>query len=253
MKPWVRRASAPGPDGTELTFDERDGELVIRSGGQVLMSSARHGSEEAMAAAALDSLEAKNPAVLIGGLGLGFTLRAALNRLPRNSTVVVAELSKALVEWSPQFASLTDSAATDPRVTLEVVEVGAKLARSTQAFDAVLLDVDNGPSALSRRGNQELYSVPGLDRARQALKPGGVLVVWSAGPDGVFMERLRKAGFEAKAREVPVREGTRAKHTLFIARRAATSSRASPRTRERTPPESPARQPGRPGRGGRAR
>jgi spermidine synthase len=252
VKPWVRRAAAPGPDGNELTFDERDGELVIRSGGVVLMSSARHGSEEAMAAAALEGLDVPAPSVLIGGLGLGFTLRAALDRLPRNATVWVAELSKALVEWSPQFAELTQGATHDPRVTLEVVEVGAKLARSTKAFDAVLLDVDNGPSALSRRGNQELYSVPGLDRARQALKPGGVLVVWSAGPDGAFMERLRKAGFDAQARQVLVREGGRAKHTLFIAR--ATSSRSGGRrTPERTPPAGRERSSGRRPPAGRAR
>jgi spermidine synthase len=158
--------------------------------------------------------------------------------------VVVGELSQALVDWSLPLAALTQGAIQDPRVTVEVVEVGAKLAKSEGRFDAVLLDVDNGPTALSRRGNQQLYSVAGLERAFRSLKPGGVLVVWSAGPDAAFLKRLRSAGFDARAKDVPAREGGGARHTLFIASR---------RTPERTPRTVPARPSGRRARGGRAR
>ncbi len=221
MKPWTTLGRAEGPDGQPLTLQERDGVFSIRSGGHELMSSARHGSEEAMASAALDGLKSERPRVLIGGLGLGYTLRATLDRLPAGAAVVVAEISAPVVEWARRLAVLSGDALGDPRVSVEVAEVGALLAREKAPFDAVLLDVDNGPSALSRKGNQQLYGRNGLAAFRAALAPGGTLVVWSAGPEPRFLGKLAEAGFSARALEVPARAGSGVRHTLFVARRTA--------------------------------
>jgi len=234
MKPWINVATAPGPDGQPLTLQQRDGVYAIRAGGHVLMSSAQHGSEEAMAITALKALPGPAARVLIGGLGLGFTLRATLDRLAPEAAVVVAEISQAVVDWCRQLASLSGGAPLDPRVTVRVEDIGALLAANTEPYDAVLLDVDNGPSALSRRGNQQLYGSSGLRAFRQALKPGGVLVVWSAGPDPRFAQKLGDAGFEARTVAVPARAGSGARHTLFVARVTSPRRPSSSRTSERT-------------------
>jgi spermidine synthase len=220
VKPWITLASARGPDGKELVLQSRDGVYVIRVGGLELMSSAKHGSEAAMAEAGLKRPLGTWPRVLLGGLGLGYTLRATLDRLPTSATVVVAELSEAVVSWNRGLlASLAGAPLTDARVVVEVVDVAKHLQDGPEPYDAILLDVDNGPSALSQKSNQRLYETQMLTCLHGALRPGGALVVWSAGPDARFLERLSKVGFEAGVQDVPARRGGGGRHTLFLGRK----------------------------------
>ncbi len=217
MKTWKTLAKVAGLEGQELMLQERDGVFVIRSGGRELMSSAHHNSEEAMAEVGMSKLTAKKPVVLIGGLGLGYTVGATLKRLPPQGSVVVSEISEHVVEWNRgPLAHLAGSPLSDPRVRVDVRDV-AKVLKGPQRFDVILLDVDNGPSALSTRSNQQLYEKRGVDIMRAALNPGGVLVVWSAGPDAPFLERLRRAGFDAQMQRSPQRLGGGASHVLFVA------------------------------------
>ena len=222
MKPTHTLDRRLTPDGKELILYERDGVYTIRVDGQELMSSRAHGSEEALARLTLDALdEAQSPRVLVGGLGLGYTLRAALDLLPPGGAVVVAEVLPAVVAWNRGVrASLAGSPLSDPRVTLDEGDVIDLIQVSPAAFDAVLLDVDNGPSALTLAGNQRLYGPSGLDAVRRCLRPLGVLGVWSADPEPAFARSLRHAGFEVRVESVfarGVRKGPR--HTLFIAQR----------------------------------
>jgi spermidine synthase len=242
MKPWKTFATEPAsPGGKELVLQERDGVYVIRAGGQELMSSARHGSEEALAKAGLCGLRAEAPSLLIGGLGLGYTLRAALDRLPCSARVVVVEISAAVVAWNRgPLAQLAGEPLADRRVSVEVAEIGRFLAATQWRFDAILLDVDNGPSALSRAGNQALYGPLGIAAFSRALRPGGVLVVWSAREAPRFIQKLRKAGFDASEQWVAARPGGQARHVLIAARlaRASGAEPASPRSAGRTRPPS---------------
>ncbi len=230
MKPWKSVATATGPSGGAWRLDERDGVFTIRVNGRELMSSAQHGSEEAMARVGLAELRPSPgpgrpgllprtlPRVLIGGLGMGFTLRAALDRLPPEAMVTVAELSPAVVDWNRgPLAPLAGRPLEDPRVTVELGDVLAIAGRS--AFDAILLDVDNGPEGLVRPGNRRLYGEKGIARFHRALLPAGVWVVWSAGSDAAFLDRLKRAGFDALAQPVSARPGSGARHQLFVARK----------------------------------
>ncbi len=211
-------------------LQERDGVFVIRSGGRELMSSARYHSEQEMAAVALKKVKAKNPVVLIGGLGLGFTVQATLALLPAQGQVVVAEISPDVVAWNKgPLAHLAGAPLEDPRVTVEVADVAQVAAHSPQRFDAVLLDVDLGPSALAARKNQKLYEDKGIASLRASLRPGGVLVVWSAGPDAPFLNRLGRAGFDAQMERSAARVGGAASHVLFVA--ALATSRRGPSSR----------------------
>jgi spermidine synthase len=216
VQPWaiVDRARAPG--GAELQLARRGDEWVVRAGGRVIMSSRMHGSEEALAALALRRLERPRK-VLIGGLGLGFTLRAALDRLPSETRVVVAELSPELAAWNRGPVShLAGRPLDDPRVRLQIGDVAGRIAEAKGAFDAILLDVDNGPSPAVRTENRSLYGAPGVRACLEALRPGGVLAVWSAGPDERYLERLERAGLRARAEAVPVRAGGGARHVVFL-------------------------------------
>ena len=228
MKPWVLIDREEGPKGDALELVRRDTELAIRTHGRLLMSSRQHGSEEAMAdvlnvqAAALS--RARGPRrILVGGLGLGYTLRAVLDRLRPGDAVTVAELSPAIVAWNRGvLAELAARPLEDPRVRLIVADVGQVLRTEQAAFDAVLLDVDNGPEALSTAGNRRLYDTAGLAWLRDALRPAGTAVVWSAGEDPSFEARLRRAGFTVSRKPVSARNcrgGT--SHVLFVATRAA--------------------------------
>jgi spermidine synthase len=218
---------ARAPDGAELVLARRGDEWVVRAGGHVLMSSRAHGSEEALAALGLERA-ARRETVLVGGLGLGFTVRAVLDRVPQHARVVVAELSRALVEWNRgPVAELAGRPLFDPRVRLQVSDVAERIAEATRAFDAILLDVDNGPSALVHRRNERLYGDEGVSAALGALRPGGVLAVWSAGPDDRYLASLRRAGFAAEARPEPARRGSAgARHVVFV---AVKSLRPAPR------------------------
>ncbi len=221
MIPWKLLDSAAVPGGgAELRLYQRGEELAIRIAGRgELMSSRAHGSEEALAVLACSRLATRAPVrVLIGGLGMGFTLAAALRHLGSEAEVVVAELVPAVVQWNRgPLAHLAGHPLADPRVAVRVADVAQILRSEARAYDAVLLDVDNGPQGLTRRTNDWLYSLAGLSAAFAALRPGGVLAVWSAGPDRDFSERLRRVGFEAE--EVQVRSHAQrkgARHTLWL-------------------------------------
>lgn len=203
-------------DGTELVLQRHhtvgDDEYVIRVDGHVLMTSGAHTSEDALCDAIKQPLAGvKRPRVLIGGLGLGFTLRAFLDTLPE-AAFVVAEISPAIVEWNRTvLAPLSRDALSDPRAEILVGDVRAAIKRG--GWDAIVLDVDNGPWALSKRSNAALYGVTGLRAAKEALSPRGVFVVWSAGDDRAFLERMREVGFVARTKRV--RSGG-SRHVLFI-------------------------------------
>ena len=195
------------PDGTDMKLVRRDREYIILANGKSLMSSRMHGSEEALATLGCRRARTlEQPSVLVGGLGMGFTLRATLDCLPADALVVVAELLPAVVVWNrSHLGPLAGYPLKDKRVRVEVGDVRATLASSPGKFDAVLLDVDNGPAAFSASDNAGLYDDRGLAAARAALKMGGVLAVWSAREDRKFEQRLRYAGFTVEVVRVRAR------------------------------------------------
>jgi len=225
VRPWQLLDSARIPgDGTELRLYARGDEhsITIAGSSGELMGSRMHGSEEALAQLTCTRIASRPaPHVLFGGLGLGFTLAAALRHLGADATVTVAELVPAVVQWNRTvLGHHAGHPLDDPRVTVHEGDVGLLLRNSVHTYDAILLDVDNGPEGLTRHGNNWLYSVAGLEAAFQALRPDGVLAVWSAGPDAVFGERLRQRGFEVeecRVRAHATRKG--ALHTLWLAGR----------------------------------
>jgi spermidine synthase len=225
MIPWQLLDSAQVPGGNEnIRLYRRGGEFSIRVDGSELMNSRVHGSEEAMAELACARIASlSRPQVLIGGLGMGYTLAAALNRLGAESRVVVAELVPAVVAWNRgHLAALTGNPLDDERVTVREVDVAQILQAEHQAYDSILLDVDNGPRGLTRESNDWLYSRSGLDAAFTALRPAGVFALWSASPNQAFHQLLRKAGFEVDVELVRAR-GSRGGgyHTIWIAGRVA--------------------------------
>jgi spermidine synthase len=218
MKPTRLLGRAAAPDGTPLTLHEHDGTLSIRAGGVELMSSRQHYSEERLAEVACAGLgDRRRAAVLIGGLGLGFTLRASLRQLAADATVVVVELVPEVIAWNREASlGLAADVIDDPRVQVVTGDVGEVLAGSRGRFDAVMLDVDNGPRGLTAAANDGLYVATGLGAARAALRPGGRLAVWSAGPDQRFADRMEEAGFAVevvKARTHPQGGGW---NTIFV-------------------------------------
>lgn len=224
MRPWELLDETEAPDGTDMRLMRRDQEYVIFSRGRILMSSRMHGSEEAMAAFACRHVRAAEaPCVLVGGLGLGYTLRETLNLLPSGAQVIVAELVARVVDWNRgPLGPLADHPTRDPRVTVEVGDVGDVLAANPSRFDVVLLDVDNGPEAFVSSGNASLYGDRSLAIARAAMKPGGVFAVWSAFDDRRFVRRLRHAGFSVNVEHVRARlKRGGPRHTIFLARAAA--------------------------------
>ncbi|MEO7192423.1 MAG: MnmC family methyltransferase [Vicinamibacterales bacterium] len=222
MKPWELLGEARTPDGTEMKLTRRDTEYVILAGGLSLMSSRMHGSEEALATQGCQHIRGREQAcVLVGGLGMGYTLRAALNLLPADATVVVAELMPAVVEWNRGvLGPLAGQPLADPRVRVELGDVAAIIRRATATFDALLLDVDNGPSAFTSPVNSRLYDDAGLAAASAALRPGGVLAVWSAWEARRFEQRLKYAGFTVSVARVRARlKQGGPKHVLFLGRK----------------------------------
>ncbi|MDB5468010.1 MAG: SAM-dependent methyltransferase protein [Phenylobacterium sp.] len=220
MIPWVHLDSAKIPGGGELRLMRRGAEFSIMSGSIELMNSRLSGSEKALATLAGDRIRGRaRPQVLIGGLGMGFTLRAALADLQADAGVVVAELVPAVVAWARgEMAHIFDGSLEDPRVTVREGDVAEAIGAGRSAYDAILLDVDNGPGGLNRDANDSLYSAGGLSAARRALRPGGVLAVWSAGPDASFAQRLRKAGFSVEEVAVRATGGRRgARHVIWLA------------------------------------
>jgi len=234
MQPWETVDRARVADGTELSLARRGGEWVVRAGGHVLMSSRQHGSEDALAELGLARVARPGGArtVLIGGLGLGYTLRATLDRIGPDARAVVAEISPELVAWNRgPLVDLAGRPLDDPRTRLQLGDVVERIAEASGAFDAILLDVDNSPSSMVLAGNGRLYGMKGVRACARALSTGGVLAVWSAGPDEPYLERLEAAGLEARAVMVPARGlGARgARHVIFLGvKRAARSRRPGP-------------------------
>jgi spermidine synthase len=200
MKPWELLGETSAPDGADMRLMRRDDEYVILANGKPLMSSRMHGSEEALATLACRQARAlERPRVLVGGLGMGFTLRAVLDVVAPSAVVTVAELVPAVIDWNRgALGALAGYPLKDPRVRIEIGDVGFTLRANAGRFDAVLLDVDNGPAAFTTAGNVALYDNSGVDAAHAALAPGGTLAVWSAWEDRKFEQRLRYHGFEVE-------------------------------------------------------
>ena len=210
------------PDGGELVLYERSGVFTIRINGRTLMSSRAYSSEEAIASLGCAEIRGtKCPRVLVGGLGMGFTLRATLDALPASAEVVVAEVFSAVIQWNrTHLAKLAGAPTDDPRVTIFEGDV-AKMIRlaSQDPFDLIILDVDNGPESLTIEGNERLYGQPGIRRIRAALTENGTLAVWSAHSDPCFEVRLEKAAFEVRTEAVRARAGKGPLKTIFFARK----------------------------------
>jgi spermidine synthase len=210
-------AEVPGGEPLRLVRHGRD--FIIMLERNELMSSRMSGSEEALAEMTLDRLsDPANARLLIGGYGMGFTLRAALRRLGPKGWACVVELVPGIIEWARgPMAELADGCLDDPRSQLVMGDVGAEIARKRGAWDAILLDVDNGPDGLTRDANNGLYTMRGLEKARAALAPGGVLAVWSAGPDPAFTRRMRDAGFAVEEVQVRARSnGKGPRHVIWF-------------------------------------
>lgn len=207
MKPWKKIAT----DG-KWTLRQRDAEYMVQLDGKIFLTSRRHGSEEVLARVGCARLMASAPKVLIGGLGFGFTLRAALDALPDSAKVVVSEVSPAVVEWNRgALAESHGNVLDDPRVEVIVGDVQTVLHKHRGTFDVVLLDLDNGPFGGSIEDLQSLYSVGGLSSVRASLKEGGRLAVWSSTTHPGFNKRLREVGFEASVEKTG--DGS---HLIFI-------------------------------------
>lgn len=221
MIPWELLGEARTPEGTHMTLTRRGNEYMILADGKDLMSSRMKGSEEELARVGCDQArKVENACVLVGGLGMGFTLRATLDVMPKDATVVVAELMPAVVEWNRgPLASLANNPLDDRRTQVEVGDVAVLLRKSRARFDAILLDVDNGPVAFTQEANAGLYDNAGLLMIKEALRPGGVLAVWSAWDDRKFEHRLRHHGFTLETHRVRarLRQGG-PRHTIFVGR-----------------------------------
>ncbi len=223
MIPWVLLDSAQVPgNGGELRLYQRDTEMSISIVGRgELMNSRVHGSEDALAEQACARLiGCAAPRLLIGGLGMGFTVASALRHAGEKAQIVVAELVPAVVKWNRGvLGEHAGHPLQDPRVTVRELDVARILKAEQSAYDAILLDVDNGPEGLTRKENDWLYSENGLNAAYAALRPQGVLAVWSAGPDPQFTQRLRKVGFEVEELRVRARGKKGSRHLIWFARR----------------------------------
>lgn len=223
MIPWVQLESAPLPEGGELRLKQRGAEFSIMLGTNELMNSRLSGSEEALASLTCERIGGGvAPKMLIGGLGMGFTLRAALAALGPDAKITVAELVPAVVAWARgPMAAVFGTCLDDPRVDVREADVGLLIRADKAAYDAILLDVDNGPEGLTRKENDALYDPRGLSQAHAALKPGGVLAVWSSAPDAGFTRRLTRTGFAVEEMKIRANGKRGARHTIWLATRKA--------------------------------
>jgi spermidine synthase len=223
LKKWNLREQSTTPDGQELSLWEHDGQYVIRVGAAELMSTRRHASEEKLAELACAHLaKSKRTAVLIGGLGMGFTLKAALKALPSKGTrVITAEILPAIIAWNENPAyPLGEWAMTDPRVTIERHDVVTVIRESTAAFDAIILDIDNGPTAFTLRDNSRLYEAKGLEMIARALKPGGCAAIWSASPNPDFEKLVKHSSLTLEIQNSRAHITSGKWHTIYLARKA---------------------------------
>lgn len=220
MKKWTSVDKTLTPDGKTISLDEHDGSYTIRVDGATLMSTRQHGSEEKLAELACAHLKGKRRArVLIGGLGFGYTLKAALSALAPDASVVVAELLAAVIAWNrnPSFPLAADALA-DRRVTLLQQDVVETIRQERNGFDSILLDIDNGPASLTRDGNGHLYCDAGLRLARMALRPAGCLAFWAAAPDAAFEKLMTRAGFAVEVQTCRARPTGGRRHIIFLGR-----------------------------------
>ena len=220
MTPRELIGVAEVPGGTPLRLYRRGADFMIVLDRNELMSTRMHGSEVALGTMTCERLAGRPaPRLLIGGYGMGFTLRAVLGKLGRDARVTVAELVPGIIDWARgPMAALTAGCLDDARVSLEMADVADVIAGASGGFDAILLDVDNGPDGLTRPANDGIYTNRGLAEAKAALRPGGVLAIWSAAPDGPFSRRLCRAGFIVDEVRVRAREnGKGATHVIWFA------------------------------------
>jgi len=226
MHPFETLDRVTTPEGRELSLHHHDGHYFIHLDGEELMSTWVHGSESALAEMACRELApTRRPRILIGGLGLGFTLRAALEALPERAEVVVAEIFPEVVEWNRAYLTHLGQPLQDPRVRIHAGDVVGLLQEGpSRHYHAALLDVDNGPSEWCLAANRALYDRRGLQQIRKSLVAGGILAVWSAYPDPVFVKTLRKGGFEARSQTVRGRGSKGPRHTIFLGRVPAQES-----------------------------
>jgi spermidine synthase len=220
MIPWVQldTATVPGGGG-QLRLMQRGSEFAIFAGAIPLMNSRMSSSEIVLAEIACERLKGRpRVRMLIGGYGMGFTLRAALAGLGKDAQVVIAELVPQVLDWARgPMAELAAGCLDDPRVVIHAGDVGEAIAGAKSSFDAILLDVDNGPDGLSRDANNRLYTVRGLESARRALRPGGMLAVWSAAPSKAFTNALQRAGFKVEELQARANKGRGVRHVIWVA------------------------------------
>jgi spermidine synthase len=225
MIPRETVATARIPGGETLTLVRHGTDHIVMLGRDELMGTRMAFSEQQLAELTLERLGKPDPRLLIGGYGMGFTLRAALERMGPKGEVTVAEIVPEILDWARgPLAALTGDTLDDPRATIELCDVAAliddALDGTSRPYDAILLDVDNGPDGIVRTGNERLYTRTGLARARDALALGGLLAVWSAAPDPKFTRRLKDAGFEVEERVVRARPNNKGpRHTIWFARK----------------------------------
>jgi len=231
MIPWVEldRAKVPGGERDQLRLMQRGQEFAIFAGPTPLMNSRMSSSEVILAEIACERLRGRRGIhMLIGGYGMGFTLRAALSGLGRDAHVTVAELVPQVLDWARgPMNALTAGCLDDTRVAIHAGDVGAAISAAHAGFDAILLDVDNGPDGLSRAANDRLYTVRGLEAARRALRPGGMLAVWSAAPSAAFVARLVRAGFAVEEVKARASNGKGVRHIIWVATNKAPGRRGS--------------------------
>jgi len=219
MKPWEQLDRAKTPDGSVLELLRHDEDYLIRVDGYELMTSRMHASEEAMMALAC-AHPRDGARVLVGGLGMGYTARAALDLLPPRASMVIAELSPAVVEWNRgPLGPLAGHPLDDLRTEVVIGDVTKVVQREGEGFDAILLDVDNGPTALTDRSNRWLYTAGGLGALREALRPGGGVAIWSIGDEPSFERRLRSAGLEPSTHRIRARGKRGPWHVVFVGKR----------------------------------
>jgi spermidine synthase len=223
MNPWQTLETAAAPDGKPVELRRRGHEFLIRADGLDLMSSDDNGSSKALASLGLAALGRPATRVLVGGLGMGFTLRAALDLVGPSTQVEVAELVAAVAEWNAgPLGDVAGRPLDDPRASVYVGDVRDRMTAKAGPWDAILLDVDNGPDALAHAGNDRIYDASGLGRAHAALRPGGVLAVWSFSDDPAFTKRCRRAGFTTTVERVSAsRRGRGRYHFIWVATKVA--------------------------------
>jgi spermidine synthase len=209
MKPHIKLSTTKAPDGSELCLYEHDGDFSIMVNRHELMSSRQHESELELARLGCERIaQRRSPTVLIGGLGMGYTLRQTLDMLQPQANVIVAELMPEVIRWNREILGhLTDHPLLDKRVTIKTADVASVMAHSPNGFDAILLDVDNGPEAMTTKANHNLYSRSGIRNCLKALHTKGCLSIWSASKDPSFERRLRRDSLHVRAFHVTKRKG----------------------------------------------